>query len=536
MKKILYILSITVLVLVAGFTSADELNTTPDVTHELVILHTNDHHGHPMKFAEYPVSDIGGLSARATAVNEVRATNENVLVLDAGDINTGMPESNFFKAEPDIIGYNYIGYNAMAVGNHEFDVDMETMQKQIELSEFPWLMANVTYTDGTRIPNIEPYTIVDFGTFKVGILGMLTVETEKTGNPAYVGDLVFHDEVETARELVPQIRKEADIVIALVHMGIYEDPTIGALSLAAEVPGLAAVVSGHTHTPPDEYVVVTNIETGAQVPVVQAGKWGKYLGNLELEFVNGQVTNFSVDPISINLKERVTLDDGSREVRPLGPQFEEDALLLAQLQPFTDRVADFMGRKVGTASGVFDQDIVRLQESAIGDAVSESMYWYTEKFQLRPDFAFQNGGGVRANLPEGEFTIGNVYEILPFDNTVFTVAMKGSDVIELFDMTPAAVSHGAMPQVSSQVSFTIDTASGTVGDLMIGGSPVDPNREYIVVTNSYLAAGGDGYSIFANSYSPYDTSAMQRDAFIDYVQEGLDGTLELSTDGRMTVN
>ncbi|MFA7567938.1 MAG: 5'-nucleotidase C-terminal domain-containing protein, partial [Alkalispirochaeta sp.] len=343
------------------------------------------------------------------------------------------------------------------------------------------------------------------------------------------------DEVATANRLVPKILGEADIVVAVVHMGIYDDPTIGAPALAANVPGLALVVSGHSHTMPDEYVIVTNKKTGAKVPVVQAHQWGRYVGQVILRFRNGEITNFSIDPISINHKERVTLDGGDRVIRPVGPQFAEDPQLLAKLVPFREQVAEVMEKVIGTAAGVFDQAIVRDQESAIGNAVADSMYWYADKFQLKPDFAFQNGGGVRADLPEGTITIGDVYQAIPFDNSVVTVTMSGRDVIKLFESTPEKVTHGAMPQVSKQVSFTIDTGTGTIANLKIGGKPVDPNGRYVVVTNSYLAEGGDGYDAFKNSFALYDTSAMQRDALMDYIREGLNGRLVLETDGRMIV-
>src|SRR5690554_324453 len=121
MKLLKRIVPLVLLLVLVGWLPAQSAGTSSGIEHELVVLHTNDHHGHPLKFDEYPVSDVGGLAARATAIAAVRANHENVLVVDAGDFNTGMPESNFFHAEPDILGYNYIGYDAAAVGNHEFD-------------------------------------------------------------------------------------------------------------------------------------------------------------------------------------------------------------------------------------------------------------------------------------------------------------------------------------------------------------------------------------------------------------------------------
>ena len=140
----------------------------------IVVLHTNDHHGHPLSFYNYPAPGQGGLPARATLVNDIRDEYSNVLVLDAGDINTGRPESMFFDAEPDIIGYSYIGYDAAALGNHEFDKPHDVLKKQMGWAEFPFLSANVKYKTGGYVA--EPYIIKDFGGLKAGIFGLTTTE------------------------------------------------------------------------------------------------------------------------------------------------------------------------------------------------------------------------------------------------------------------------------------------------------------------------------------------------------------------------
>lgn len=533
MKRVLTIL-MTIMVVLSFSCAAGNYVTTPDVEQSVVILHTNDHHGHPLSFYEYPAPGNAGLPARATLVSQVRAEKENVLVLDAGDFNTGRPESNFFKAEPDIIGYNAVGYDAVAIGNHEFDNSMEIMQEQIAQSEFPWLCANVKTSSGSYIDNVEPYVIKDMGEFKVAIIGLLTTSTEETGNPEYIKDLTFLDPVEVANELVPKLNSKADIVIALTHMGIYEENR-DARRLAAEVPGLAAVISGHTHTKPEDYIEVTNAETGAVVPVVQAGDWGKYVGRLELKFMNGEVTGYTFEGMSVNLKKRITKDDGEREIVGDGPQYEEDPELLATLSVYEEKVDAVMSQVIGTASGAFDHDIVRQEESAAGDAVADSMMWFAEKFQLEPDFAYQNGGGVRANFAEGELNIGSVYEVLPFDNSVAVLEMTGDQVTALFEKAATNVGAGAMAQVSSNVSVTFNAAEETLVSLTINGEEVDPDEVYTVATNSYLASGGDGYDIFKEGTNFYDTSTMQRDAFIDYVKEALDGELVLATDGRLTI-
>ena len=162
------------------------------------------------------------------------------------------------------------------------------------------------------------------------------------------------------------------------------------------------------------------------------------------------------------------------------------------------------------------------------------MLWYANKMNLDVDFALQNGGGVRTDIADGTILKGTVYEVLPFDNSVAVVELKGSTLKELFDYTPETVTHGAMPQVSKGVSFVIDTKSGTASDIMINGAPLDVSKNYRIATNSYLAAGGDGYAMFNDKVDYYDTSLMQRDAFIEYVVS-LGGVITPSVEGRITV-
>ncbi|MBN2618811.1 MAG: 5'-nucleotidase C-terminal domain-containing protein [Spirochaetales bacterium] len=497
------------------------------VEHELVILHTNDHHGHPIAFYDYPASDQGGLPARSTYVKSVRAANSNVLVLDAGDFNTGRPESNFFKTEPDIIGYNMIGYDAVTMGNHEFDNNWEIMQQQIAMSDFPWLCANVK-KDGEYINNVKPYIIKEYDGFKVAILGLMTRETESTGNPEYIKGLTFEDEVKVANELVPMLKKQADIVIALVHMGLYDNDMKGSRKIAANVPGVSLVIDGHSHTMINEPVMVNG------VPIVQARHWGLYMGNGTLKFKDGEVTSFDwkLDPINVQYKDKDA--DGNSIFKYVSEEIAKDEAVLAELQPFADKVDDVLSEVIGNAADVFLNDNTRKMETAIGDIVTDSQEWFLEQMDMDIDFAFQNGGGIRATLGAGEIQKQTIYEILPFDNSIALVTLSGKDVIALFDKAATNIGAGAMAQVSSSVKVTFNAETKTVEELLIYGAPVDPAKDYNIAVNSYLASGGDGYDVFNNKTNYYDSSLMQRDAFIDYIIY-LGGEITPITDGRITI-
>lgn len=258
------------------------------------------------------------------------------------------------------------------------------------------------------------------------------------------------------------------------------------------------------------------------------------MGNGSLSFMNGEVTGFDWKLDPINVKWREKLDDGTKVYHFVGEELKEDAALAALIQPYVDKVDAVLDGVIGTATAPFLNDDTRKMETAIGDMVADSMLWYANSQNLGADFAFQNGGGIRTSIGDGDIQKRTIYEVLPFDNSVMTVTMKGSDVIALFAQTPETVGHGAMPQVSEGVSFTIDAAAGTVSDVLINGSPIDPAKEYVIATNSYLASGGDGYKVFKNNVGVYDSSLMQRDAFIDYVVY-LGGSITPEVKGRFEV-
>ena len=477
-------------------------------TKELVILHTNDFHGHPIKFFKYPAPNVGGLPAMAAFVDEIRQANKNVLVLDAGDMNTGRPESNFFKAIPDIIGYNYVGYDAMALGNHEFDNPVSLLQQQQRLAKFPFISANVKTKDGGYL--VLPYTVKDFDGFKVGIFGLTTKETEIIGNPDYIKGIRFEDEVAAAKKMVAELKGKVDVIIALVHMGLWQNDTKGSRRLAAQVEGIDLIIDGHSHTDLKEPVLVNG------TPIVQAWQWGLKVGKGKLTIEQGKVSDFAWESVPVNLKRRIKKADGSKEYPFIGKEYKEDAFLLSVLMPYADRVESILSEVIGESKSTYFNKNVRKQETELGDLVSDAMLWFTKN--LKPDFAIQNGGGIRADLPEGKITKKLIYEILPFDNSIMVLKLKGSQVVELFDFVSTIPNgKGAFAQVSEGVSFTLIYTTQKCENITINGKPIDLEKVYTIATNSYMASGGDGYKIFKKAMDKYDTSAFQRDAVIEYI-------------------
>lgn len=534
-KFFLLILSILLLFNIFSCSTGVYTQKNPEKVYTLALLHTNDTHGRILQFNYNRIDDQAGMPARATFINQIRKDFENTLLLDAGDFNTGTLESNYFKAEPDIIGMNYMKYDAVCLGNHEFDNDLNILKKQMETAKFPFLSANVLTKDGKYLG--KPYIIKEFNGFRVAIFGLTTNETLKIGNPAIIKDLIIKNEVEVAKSLVPELRKKADIVIALVHMGIYDDNVDGYGSkwLARNVDGIDVIVDGHTHTFLKEPIKIKNTY------IVQAADWGRYVGKAIIKIQNMRIVGFDWIPVPINLKGSFKNQDGSTYISYINYKgeadqnafFKQDEELLKLLNPYKEKVKEILAEKIGIAEGDFPNDNVRKMETELGDLVADSMLWFTKKYGV--DFAIQNGGGIRKTLPAGEITKGLIYEILPFDNTVVVVELKGSDVIELFNYIATIPNGaGAFPQVSDGVKFTINYQTGKCENISINEKPIDPNMIYKIATNSYLAAGGDGYVIFKKSLSFYDTSMFQRDVFIEYIKY-LGGKIKPILYGRITI-
>lgn len=498
----------------------------------LVVLHTNDHHGHPVKFFRYPAPDVGGLPARATLVRRIKEENRAVLVLDAGDLNTGRPESNFFKARPDIEGYNAIGYDAMVLGNHEFDQPRKALLEQMALARFPFLSANIRTGEGEFLA--QPYVVKDFGTFKVAIFGLTTKSTEAVGNPAHIRDLVFEDEIEAAKKIVLHLKKQADVIIALVHMGIFPSPRRGSKRLASEVEGIDLIVDGHSHTRMEAPVFVENHRSGRRVPIVQTWKWGLVVGRVDLAIQGKKVADLSFKAIPINLKTVGKGADGRKILHPAGDPISEDQALVTILRPYVEKVNASLSEVIGHAEKAFPHEGSRERETALGDLIADAMLWSTGDPGV--DFAFQNGGGIRAGLPPGPITKKTIHEILPFDNSVMVLNLKGSEVLSLFEhVGKVRIGSGAFPQVSQGITFTLDAKAHTCWNVRIHGKPIDLDRVYRVATNSYLANGGDGYGMLLKAVDRYDTSRFQRDVLIDYIKS-LGISLKPRIHGRLKIS
>ena len=487
-------------------------------TYELMLLHTNDHHGMAL-----PNNGQGGLAERAAFVKTVRAENPNVLLVDAGDINTGTPLSDMFAAEVDIRAYNLIGYDAVTFGNHEFDGTRAKLDKQIADAAFPFVCSNIKTRDGKFLGGHQ-YLVKNYDGFRVGILGITTLRTlAMAGSGSFVNkDFFFIPEIDAARDAVLLLRnrEKADIVIALTHMGDVKESVnhVTSVELAAAVPGIDIIVDGHSHS---RYETAKH---AGNTWIVTANERGKFVGQGKLSIVDDIPVRFDWKPIAINTKDRQT--------------YAPDAEVAALIAPYKEKAEAGLKEVVGEAADtfVFGNRLTRYQETAIGDMITDANVWYFRNvYNQNLDFAFHNGGSIRAELPKGKLTREQILTALPFENYLYIVSLRGTEINELFDyIATIPQGNGAFPQFSREVRYTLDVPNKKISDLAIGGSPVDPNRIYRFCTNDFLLAGGDGYTALTKSQDCLNTSLLLSYVVIEYInsQKGIINPL---TDGRMTI-
>jgi 5'-nucleotidase/UDP-sugar diphosphatase len=488
---------------------------------KLTILHTNDHHGRfwPNADGEY------GMAARKTLIDqqraEIKAAGGEVLLLDGGDVNTGVPESDLQDAEPDFQGMNRLGYDAMTVGNHEFDKPNAVLMKQRSWLKFPMVSANI-YKDGQRM--FEPYHVFERGGYKIAVLGLTTDDTQKMVLPENVRGITFVKPAEEAAKLVPELRAKADMVIATTHMGHYTDGNHGVnapgdVEMARAVKGLDLIVGGHSQNP--VCMLAENKRNDAYVPgqpcapdrqngtwIVQAHEWGKYVGRADFVIDGGKIELVKYQLLPVNMKVRAA--DGKKVLATA--EIPEDAAVRDFLKPFQDIGQARLSVPVGAADGVLDGDRarVRQQPTTLGVLVARAMMDRTGA-----DLAVMNSGGVRDSLPAGQITYRDVLKVQPFGNTVATVTMRGDELLQFLQatakMTPGS---GAFPQTAG-LRMVIE--SGQLKDVRVGGQAIDPQRSYRLALTNFTATGGDGYPKLTGHPGYVDSGLADADVLRAYI-------------------
>lgn len=527
MKKQSFFLRITLLFAIVLAYGATPAVAQEDAGFTLTILHTNDTHARIEQFAgssstcseEQAASGacVGGVARRATKIAELMGSATNPILVDAGDQFQGSLYYTQYRGEEAAEFMPMLGYQAMAIGNHEFDDGPANLARFIDSVGLPVLSANIDASaDPDLAGKIPPYTVLDVNGEQVGVIGLTTDTTPFSSSP---GDTVAFGEYVASLEPVIAELEALGInkIVLLSHIGYTDDQT-----LAAAIDGIDVIVGGHSHTllantiegASGPYPTVVDSPSGAPVLIVQAEAYGKYLGNLEVTFdADGVASAWQGEPILLDAS------------------VAEDPDVLARVQALGQPLAELRNKVVGQSAIDLDgsRASCRFGECTMGNLITDAMLWATQNDGAQ--VAIENGGGIRASLPAGDITRGGVLEVLPFGNMAATLGLKGADLLLALENgvsraeNPDNEGTGRFPQVAG-IRFSWDGGK-PAGERIVSAevrnadgsySPVDPDAVYQVVTNDFLRRGGDEYTIFAEAaINPYDFGSPLDQILADYI-------------------
>jgi len=449
------------------------------------VYHTNDVHGwiapRPDKFQTNRL--IGGGAVLAALIAKETGPR---LVLDAGDWWQGTPEGNLTKGAAVADVFNAIGYDAIVIGNHEYDTGAEDLRALIAKMKMPVLSANTYGGDGKIVPWVQPWIVKEVAGVKIGIFGLTTSNMPRLAFPKNIRGLDFRREVGVARDAVKALKKKgATVIIAVTHMGLEGENQKfeGDQTLAREVPGIDLIVGGHSHT-----FLSRPIRGENGTLIVQAGFSLVKVGRAVLE----------IDPRT----RQVVASSG--ELLDLWPdRIGEDPAVKAIVAGHAEAVGRIFETVIATAPAVMGRDSDL--ESALGD-------WMADCYRqtLGTDVALQNGGGIRAEIPAGPVTLRSIFSVMPFDNAMVKLTMKGSDLRAVLDH---GVGMGTIAQISgANIEYYRPKPAGErLAAVAVGGAPLDDAKTYSIATLDFLTSGGDGYSVFDRFVSSEATGALARD-------------------------
>ena len=527
-------LSALFLALVMAFSlavPAGAANWDEDLTGHIVILHTNDVHG-----------AIDNYASVAALKDAYEAAGAQVLLMDAGDFSQGSTSVNVSEGATAVELMNMAGYDVATTGNHEFDFGYANLKTLMESAEFPILAADAFTAEGDLAMDGDNFTF-QLGDVNVGVFGLATPETATKAHPAKLEGVTFLAEDELfacAQEQVDELTDAGcDYIICLGHLGIDAESTGNrSIDLLENVTGIDVFIDGHSHSTQSDIAEETN-GTGmvGDTVLTSTGTKLESVGVVDIA-ADGTIDASTISMEELNATEGFTPDqDIATRVSEINAQIEED-----------------MGQVIGTSEVDLDgvRENVRASETNLGDLITDAMLWQAGQDNEEVDAAITNGGGIRASIAAGDITKKSVNDVLPFGNTLYVVELTGAELLEALEAstycTPEPV--GAFPQVAG-IEFTINTGAaydagenypGTtyaepasinrVTILTVGGQAFDADATYTIVTNDFLAAGGDTYYAFSAAESGYDTGISLDQVVMDYITEELDGTVTAARYGQ----
>ena len=434
------------------------------------ILHLNDFHGYVRPTGGSAISSsLGGAARLAERINQLRSEKPSLL-LSAGDMIQGDSWTNLSSGESVIDLMNLLQFDAITTGNHEFDFGQEILMKRIKQASFPLLAANVKGLDG-----LKPYTILNRGGVRVGIIGLITDETPETSHPRNTVGLAFTKPLAKVYELLRELRGKTDLIVLLTHLGHSEDRELAERLSQSPDGGNLLIIGGHSHTR-----VERPVKIGANY-VAQAWEHGKTIGVIDVTVDRGLITS------CIGRLDEITPDLGNGEPK-----------VAALVKSYDTKSDSALSSIVGVANFDLQQTGIRQKETDLGNLIADIVR-ETSGAQV----AIINGGSIRTGIRQGPVTMRDIYAMLPFNNYIVAVRLSGRQLRETLEHGVSGVERGEgrFPQVSG-LTFSFDPTKPVgkrVGRILVSGAALEENRDYVVATLDFMAAGGDGYQAFGNA-------------------------------------
>ncbi|KAI0100444.1 Metallo-dependent phosphatase [Hypoxylon sp. NC0597] len=461
-----------------------------DGNYNISFYHINDVHAHLDEFAasgadctDPSQGCYGGYARIKTVIDDTRPGHPDSLWLNMGDEFQGTMFYTFYGGEKIADTLNQLGFDAMTLGNHEFDGGDDQLGDFIKNLTFPIISANIVSDNEKLNSTIKPYHI--FEKYQLAIIGATTEETAGTSNPGEGTN--FTDAIAAVQASIDEIRSTTNItrIAAITHIGYEQDKR-----LAQETSGLHLIMGGHSHTllgdmegAKGPYPTIETNKDGDEVFIVTAYRWGEYLGYIDVTYDSeGKILAYHGAPIHMTNTTK------------------QDVGLQAQIEEWRKPFEAYAAEKIGTTNIVLDRTTCQEQECTLGDLVSDAILQYRLDAGSNASFALVNGGGIRATIDIGDITRGQVITAFPFGNAVVEVTYSGADLWKIFEGLVSGVNQYNQEEVESfcQVSRGIKVEynpNNAVGQrlvrLTIGGKPIDTGAKYTIVTSDFIAGGGD---------------------------------------------
>lgn len=488
--KLRLLLTLTViLVMVSAVCSAGQVSNNDPV--EITVLTVNDFHGAMLEEGQNP-----GLVRLGTYLKQEKSLNaDGTIIVSAGDMFQGSAQSNLLYGKPVIEAMNSIGFDAMALGNHEFDWGLGKVEQQAEKARFPFLAANITMKKaGNQFSFYRPYTIVERKGIKIAIIGLTTPETAYKSNPQIVGKLKFNNPAAAVNALVPELKRQGvRMIIVLGHLSCETDKqgivSGEAAELARQVKGVDLIVAGHSHKR-----VVGRVNG---IPIVQAMFNGRAVGKATFLY---------------SLRENKIISSIISETDDIKPKLPYDNHLTEIAVRTNQELGGLLAKPLGNINTELKHD--RYELSLFGQWLTDNM-----RQTAGADVALLNGGGIRASLPAGKVNFGHIYQALPFDNTLYITKLTGRQIIQALEYSFDNRNIGLLQFSGIKVRYNKANLPGqkVVAVTTLEGALIKPDKIYKVVLNDFLAYGGDGFNMLKGR-NGYNTAISLRDVAVNAIR------------------